>query len=173
MLFARTETRSRTSSLAGASMSCWLSGTSRHAESSRNGSGKSSLLEVIHFCLGSGFENSTLRAPELQGWTFSLEFDMRGRTITASRNTERPNVVSLQGELSDWPVDLKRDTDTGLDYVALKHWTDLLVGRCLACRWIVRTRNSAPSSRSLLSYFIRRGRDAFSTPFAYLRNQPG
>ncbi len=41
---------------------------------SRNGLGKTTLIEIINFCLGSTFnKNSPLRRKELENWAFSLD----------------------------------------------------------------------------------------------------
>lgn len=76
-----------------------------HQEStqdSRNGLGKSSLIEVIHFCLGSKLRQSGLTSPELRGWTFTLDLELGGESIALSRNTEFPQVVSVRGDMTDW-----------------------------------------------------------------------
>jgi len=69
------------------------------AEKTYNGVGKSLLIELINFCLGSSknepFEKS------LPGWEFTLRFDMNGVQHTASRNTLTQKKVYLDNvELS-------------------------------------------------------------------------
>ena len=47
---------------------------------SRNGLGKTTLIEIIHFCLGSHTRgNQGLVATHLKGWSFSLEMRIDGR----------------------------------------------------------------------------------------------
>ena len=67
-------------------------------QDSRNGLGKSSLIEVIHFCLGSDFARSGLTSPALRGWTFSLDLEIGEALISISRNTKFPRVVSIRSE---------------------------------------------------------------------------
>ena len=54
---------------------------------SRNGLGKTTLLNIIHFCLG-GRErpNEGLRSPDLEGWQFSVDLQIRGERVTVSRS---------------------------------------------------------------------------------------
>ncbi|MFC1834498.1 hypothetical protein ACFL2Q_07165 [Thermodesulfobacteriota bacterium] len=55
---------------------------------SRNGLGKTSLIEIIHFCLGSSSgRGAFLAQPQLKGWTFYLDIEIRGKRYEISRNT--------------------------------------------------------------------------------------
>jgi uncharacterized protein YydD (DUF2326 family) len=45
---------------------------------SRNGAGKTTFVEIVHFCLGSSAnKKNRLMAPQLRGWTFTIELDLR------------------------------------------------------------------------------------------------
>ena len=47
---------------------------------SRNGLGKSTLIEIIHFCLGGSVEKGKgLLSKELENWTFVLDIQLRGK----------------------------------------------------------------------------------------------
>ena len=55
---------------------------------STNGLGKSTLLRIIHFCLGSDLaRDKTLSHPDLHGVTFSLSFGSDDFEFTVHRNT--------------------------------------------------------------------------------------
>ena len=55
-----------------------------------NGVGKTTLLEIIDFCLGSkNDKNSYLKKiDEIKDWTFSIEMDFFNSVFTISRNIE-------------------------------------------------------------------------------------
>jgi len=61
-----------------------------------NGVGKSLLINIIHFCLGSSasteFEN------KIPDWEFSLEFEIDGQVYIARRNTSRQDYVYLNND---------------------------------------------------------------------------
>jgi len=63
---------------------------------SYNGVGKSLLIEIIHFCLGSN-ANSAFRQ-HLPGWEFTLVFEAAGKINAASRSTEKQGEIRLNGQ---------------------------------------------------------------------------
>lgn len=136
---------------------------------SRNGLGKSTLLEIIHFCLGSSMPSGRgLRIPALRGWIFALDLDLGGRVLTVYRGLDDPRQIELEGDLDGW-------TEGRMEHGRLvmneQEWTSRLgteifglPPRGTAGQW-------SPTFRSLLPYFARRGRDAFSVPFEHHRKQ--
>ena len=49
---------------------------------SRNGLGKTTLIEIIHFCLGAQpRRNRGVMVSPLKGWTFTLEMTVNGREL--------------------------------------------------------------------------------------------
>ena len=135
---------------------------------SRNGLGKTTLLEIIHFCLGGVDKKSRLMAEPLKNWTFTLELDCRGKPYTVSRNTGEPRWVILDGDFTDWPVKPRFNKDTGNMVISNPDWNKVL-------GWLMfdlpqeeeDSRAYHPSFRSLITYFVRRGRSAFSDPFVH------
>jgi uncharacterized protein YydD (DUF2326 family) len=139
---------------------------------SRNGAGKTTLVEVVHFCLGSSADkNHRLMAPHLRGWTFTVELDLRGKLYRISRNTGNPRRVILEGDFRDWPIKPRKDNGTSAYILSTAQWTDVLGWLMFDLAPQARTDSFEPTFRSLLSYFVRRGRDAFSTPFEHFRKQ--
>src|SRR5215217_9357381 len=66
---------------------------------SRNGLGKTTLIDIIHFCLGGKADRKNrVMAKPLKNWTFSLDVDLRGKRYTVSRNTGQPKRVIIDGD---------------------------------------------------------------------------
>jgi len=139
---------------------------------SRNGLGKTTLLEVIHFCLGARVQKNEglLRSP-LLGWTFSLDIDLKGYRYIISRNTEKPNRILLSNSDPKWPIQPRLDSKTGEVFMPIADWNKLLGWLMFDLDIEVDEEQYAPTFRSLISYFVRKGRDAFSSPFEHFRKQ--
>jgi len=139
---------------------------------SRNGAGKTTFVEIVHFCLGSkANKKNRLMVPQLRGWTFTIEVDLRGKLYRVSRNTANPRRVILEGDFKNWPIKPKKDTKTSEFVLSVPQWSELLGWLMFDLPPQAKTDFFEPTFRSLLSYFVRRGRDAFSTPFEHFRKQ--
>ncbi|MFB2880534.1 ABC-three component system protein [Floridanema aerugineum] len=137
---------------------------------SRNGLGKSTLIEIIHFCLGASLQRGKgLGVVQLKGWSFSLELTLANRVVIVTRNTEEPSKILIIGDTTDWPIQPK--VKEGQKILSLKDWTTVLGSLMFGLPISDEDKKYQPSFRSLISYFIRRGRDAFSTPFEHYRKQ--
>lgn len=119
----------------------------------RNGSGKTSLVHLIHFLLGGNAgTNSIFRSEVLAPWTFGMEFDVAGSRVTVSRAGEdhgKVKIAGLDGDAND--ITMKPGD-----------WSDLL-----GERWYgLEPEDSLPSTRSLLSYAVRNVESGgFHSPF--------
>lgn len=140
---------------------------------SRNGLGKSTLIDIIHFCLGGQADKrNRVMAEPLRNWTFSLDLDLRGKLYTVSRNTGEPKRILLDGDFSDWPVKPKFHKDTGAMIMGNPDWADVLGWLTFDLPRHEDDRKYHPSFRSLVTYFVRRGRSAFNDPFVHEPRQP-
>jgi uncharacterized protein YydD (DUF2326 family) len=140
------------------------------ARDSRNGLGKSTLIEIIHFCLGARTRKGTgLTASALREWSFSLNLTLAGREVIVTRRVEEPSKVVIQGSTNDWAIQPK--TEEGERFFRIEDWKKVL-GSLEFGLSINEERQFSPTFRSLISYFIRPGKDAFSTAFEYFRKQP-
>lgn len=142
------------------------------SKDSRNGAGKSTLIEIVHFCLGSSADRKNrLMVEQLRGWTFTLEIDLRGEPYRVSRDTANPKRIAIEGDFSSWPIKPKKDKESGAYVISASQWTEVLGWLMFGLPAQARADTFEPSFRSLFSYFARRGRDAFSTPFEHFRKQ--
>lgn len=136
---------------------------------SRNGLGKSTLIEIIHFCLGAKTtKGKGLLVEALQGWEFTLDMELEGKPISVRRCVDDPNSFFVEGDTAHWPVKPKKKN--GEFAYGLKEWNGLLGSLFYG----LPTEGDAkykPTFRSLISYSIRRGKDAFTTPFEHHRKQ--
>src|SRR5579884_796862 len=69
----------------------------------RNGAGKSSLIELIHFLLGANPD--TIFTNALRRYSFGMEFDLGQARRSVERSGKNPGTVMVQGtDTEDWPV---------------------------------------------------------------------
>ena len=138
---------------------------------SRNGTGKTSLIEIIHFCLGSTITpRNTLRVKELEDWTFILDLTLRGTEYTVYRNTLNRSYIKIEGDFSDWPIKPLYDDKENAYIMKARDWTSLLGYMMFDLPIIIDTKYT-PTFRSLISYFIRHGVNAFQDPFKHFPQQ--
>lgn len=136
---------------------------------SRNGLGKSTLIEIIHFCLGAkSSKGKGLLVEALKGWEFTLDLEVDGKTFSVTRCVDDPNNFFVDGETSDLPMKPKKKK--GEYAFGLRDWNALL-GSLFYKLPLETEEKYQPTFRSLISYSIRRGKDAFSTPFEHHRKQ--
>lgn len=139
---------------------------------SRNGLGKTSLIEIIHFCLGSGFtKNHRLAHPELRRFTYSIEIDLGPDRFTVARCPEEPGTIYLKGPISRLPVDTTPHKKSGLPTMAVAKWNELLGQILFGLGEEEQSQSFSPTFRSLIGYFVRRGAHAFSQPFEHFAKQ--
>lgn len=129
------------------------------ASGKRNGAGKSSLLDVIHFVLGGSKESkSPLSAAELTDAVFALDMVLGGQPITATRALNAPGSIDLLGEFSEWPIqpDIAEDGSVSItDDV----WKDLLGRMLFGLPPASQEKAAWVSFRSCITYFARRQRN--------------
>ncbi|KPH80401.1 MULTISPECIES: ABC-three component system protein [Bosea] len=127
---------------------------------SRNGAGKTSLLELIHFVFGANADaDSIFRSPELTPWTFEARVDIGGSAVDVGRSGKKPSRIMLQGDTTPWPIQPSLDAKSGDLMFSSERWRALL-GAVLFGLPVDADEEDrhrfAPSFRSLFSYFARR-----------------
>lgn len=139
---------------------------------SRNGLGKTTLIEIIHFCLGASTKkNEGLRVKELENWTFILDISLKGKDYSIYRNTLDFSTVKIEGDVSGWPVQPLYDAGEKKHILPVKVWN--VVAGYLVFGLPIETaeKKYSPTFRSLISYFMRRGVGAFQSPFKHYSQQ--
>ncbi len=128
----------------------------------RNGAGKSSAIDLIHFLLAGGAEGA-LKSEALADWIFELSLDV-GRDRVAVRRAQPSSRVTIQKEGAGF---VKEPNSAELTNAA---WANQL-GKT----WFYLGNNRPPgaaSFRQLISYFARRRRDGgYDDPVRTFRAQ--
>ena len=128
----------------------------------RNGSGKTSLIHLIHFLLGGNAgTGSIFRTEKLRAWRFSMEFDLGESLVTVSRSGHEHGTIEVVGLGGDQRPTVLKVTE----------WSQTL-GKI----WYGLSHDdSLPSARSLLSYAVRNVESgAFQSPFKHhFQQMPG
>ncbi|MCC4768162.1 DUF2326 domain-containing protein [Methanosarcina sp. DH1] len=136
---------------------------------SRNGLGKSTLLEIIHFCLGA--KSESLKIKELENWTFILDIILKGKKYTVCRNTKNFQKVKIEGDFSEWPIKPVYDKTKKAYFMKINDWTNILGYLVFNLPIELNEQKYTPTFRSLISYFVRRGVGSFQTPFKHYPQQ--
>jgi len=139
---------------------------------SRNGLGKTTLIEIIHFCLGSNLrKGDVLISKELKDWTFILDITLDGKEYTVYRSISNPNKVKVEGDFSNWPIKPNFDNNEKAYFMNINEWKKLLGYLMFDLPFEIYEKKYTPSFRSLISYFARKGVGAFQDPFKHFPQQ--
>lgn len=119
---------------------------------STNGLGKSTLLDILHFCLG-GDKEGALSVAKLDDWKFTVTMDIGNNTYSISRSTAKYSKIWVAGDFSDWQIQPK-DAD-GKQSFDITAWRKALGSMMYGIDPNQNVRYG-PTFRSLVSYFARR-----------------
>ena len=129
---------------------------------SRNGLGKSALIDILHFCLG-GDRSGVLTNSVLDGWTFTVKLDIGDRVYSISRIVAKYAKILVIGDYSNWSV-LSKTADKE-QLFSVGQWRDAL-GSLMYGIDPDHNMEYSPTFRSLVSYFARReGQGGYHDPF--------
>jgi uncharacterized protein YydD (DUF2326 family) len=135
---------------------------------SRNGAGKSLLVEIIHFCLG-GSAGTSLKKKELRDWRFTLDLQLGGKDVSVTRGLDHPNKVEVTGDIAFVPTDVLLPITGGSFQMKTSEWSRSLGAVVFGLPPDEKPQPFTPRFRSLFPFFARSGRDAFSSPFRHNR----
>lgn len=145
--------------------------TSAGDKDTTNALGKSTLIEIIDFCLASNTSpGKGLRIEALQGWAFTLELSLPGGKVAVTRATDTPGFFAIEGATDDWPVRPTPNKE-GVPGLDAKKWRAVLAWALFGISDLSADSGYKPSARSLLSYFVRNQTAAYNIPFKHFDNQ--
>ena len=122
----------------------------------RNRAGKTSLIEIVHFLMGSNVRKDSLfRSEALVSESFGLELDLGGERLRVERSGQQRSKIHVEGA--------KFVNRSGM--LANSEWVELLAEKVFGLHQIADTDGRTPTFRSLFPYFVRRQLSgAFTTP---------
>ena len=124
---------------------------------SRNGAGKTSLVELVHFLFGADAKpRSIFRSEALSGWTFSASVDIGERTCSISRTGKRANRVQIDGDIGGWPVAGQHELLNSSHQFTNDQWKDALGALWFGLPVDTAADRFRPTFRSLFSFVARR-----------------
>ena len=124
---------------------------------SRNGAGKTSLVELVHFLFGADTRSDSIfRSEALKDRTFSASVDIGSKTYSVSRSGKKPSRVHVHGDIQNWPVDSHQELFSAPHELPNEQWKN-----ALGALWFRLPANGGgepfqPSFRSLFSFVARR-----------------
>lgn len=143
---------------------------------SRNGAGKTSFIELVHFLFGADArKDSIFRSDALTAWTFDVAVDIAEDAISAARSGANPRRIVVNGPVENWPIPPQFDSRAGLYELSNENWKanlgQLWFGLPISAG--DEAERFQPSFRSLFSYFVRRQNSGgFQQPMQHSTVQP-
>ena len=128
----------------------------------RNSAGKTSLVEIIHFLLGSKCDKDSLfRTKALIEHTFTGILTILGTEFEVMRSGKDPSkIIILRGGEEDKRLTRKTDKESGRSFVSNTNWRTFLghamFGLPLIAGGSTFDESGAPTFRAMFAYFARR-----------------
>lgn len=143
---------------------------------SRNGAGKTSFVELIHFLFGaSANPNSIFRSDALNGARFTADVDVAGTPVRVTRSGSKASRIFIEGDVAAWPLEPQFEKKTGERSFKNDDWKSLLGAAVFALPLQGEGDGAGrfrPTFRSLFSYFARRQDNfGFNSPFQHSDKQ--
>ena len=122
----------------------------------RNGAGKSSVVEIVHFLLGSKCDaNSIFKVEILSESYFGMKFDLSDEVISVQRRGDTSNRVAVDpGDTSTWPHQPTADKKSGELILTNSEWSEVLGAKMFGIE--PGGPKYSPTFRSIFPYFSLR-----------------
>lgn len=141
---------------------------------SRNGAGKTSFVDLVHFLCGSNApKDSIFRAPKLIDSTFEILMDVGASEYSVARSGQKPSTIAINGPVESLPIQPKFIEKDGQYEISNENWKATL-GSCWFDLEVPPNPDdkNTPTFRTLFAYFARRqGNGAFQTPVQHSSQQ--
>lgn len=136
---------------------------------STNGLGKTTLLRVIHFCLGSELgKDKVLTHPKLKDAAFGMSFSHGELRVQVLRSIGSAKSIWVTTEFLDGTAYSADATANDLSRISIDDYRLLL-----SKRFIKDDDHNAPSFREIAHYLIRVGKPAYTDPTTVYQGQTG
>jgi uncharacterized protein YydD (DUF2326 family) len=130
---------------------------------STNALGKSAIVDLIHYGLGSEpkvKEEELPRVQALAGWAFSYGMEINGADVEVGRSVDEPGELHVHGAPRSWGGRVHR----GVSTFKVREWTTLLGQELFG----LVGDSSEPSFRQLIRYFVRYRDKDFLDAFGFV-----
>lgn len=128
----------------------------------RNGVGKTTLIEILAFCLGGqATHGNGIVQDALLSWEFTLEMTFKGSRVKVSRAVAKPEIIQVEGNVDDWTIPPDYTELTGVHSYDVSRWRDLLGWALFDLDPAVRAQSDHPIPKGLISCFLRLGQSAY------------
>ena len=140
---------------------------------SRNGAGKTSFVELVHFVFGAAAPpKSIFRSEALGNWTFTAAVDIREGTYSVSRSGKKPSRVRIDGDTEDWQVARDQGFFPDRNELSNEEWKTILGSQWFRLPASGSLERFQPTFRSLFSFAARRQQSGgFQNPMQHSTKQ--
>jgi uncharacterized protein YydD (DUF2326 family) len=147
-------------------------------QQTRNRAGKTSLIEIIHFLMGSGAdkEHSIFRTGALENFSFMMDFDLgNSHTVIGRRGINPSKINIIKANTEKWPYPPHFDRQSHETSISNTKWISILGSILFKLPDFDPNdlvQKFSPTFRSLFSYYVRRVNvGAFENPVQQHQHQ--
>ena len=140
---------------------------------SRNGAGKTSFVELVHFVFGAAAPpKGIFRSEALGNWTFTASVDIREGTYSVSRSGKKPSRVRIDGDTEDWQVARDQGFFPDRNELSNEEWKTILGAQWFRLPASGSSERFQPTFRSLFSFAARQQQSGgFQNPMQHSTKQ--